>query len=79
MDPTGGGDTSTILADPLLLPLPQSKSNKQQQEENSCALSGVSDYLGRPVQRGSSGGWRSALFVVGTYRSNPQSKRPILQ
>lgn len=58
MDPTGG---DSILADPLLLPLPPSKSNKQQQER----LAGVSDYLGRPVHRGSSGGWRSALFVVG--------------
>ena len=77
MGPTGGADT--ILADPLLHPLPQS-IKQQQEEESSSALAGVSDYLGRPVQRGSSGGWRSALFVVGTYRSNnPQSNRAILQ
>lgn len=65
MDPTGGG--GGILADPLLLP---SKSDKQQQEEDKSSgpLAGVSDYLGRPVHRGSSGGWRSALFVVGTYQ-----------
>ena len=63
MDPTGGGGGGGDTI-PLLL-----TSNKQQQEEDS--LAGVSDYLGRPVQRGSSGGWRSALFVVGTYQSNP--------
>lgn len=56
MDPNGGGDT--ILGDPLL---PLSQSSKQQQDP----LAGVSDYLGRSVHRGSSGGWRSALFVVG--------------
>ncbi|XP_037470249.1 protein NRT1/ PTR FAMILY 5.10-like [Triticum dicoccoides] len=27
-------------------------------------LAGVSDYRGRPVYRSTSGGWRSALFVV---------------
>ncbi|KAJ1273608.1 hypothetical protein BS78_06G294900 [Paspalum vaginatum] len=40
----------TILADPLLI--------------QTQPLDGVSDYRGRPVHRGSSGGWRSALFVV---------------
>ncbi|TVU25134.1 hypothetical protein EJB05_27615 [Eragrostis curvula] len=30
----------------------------------SAVVGGVSDYRGRPVCRGSSGGWRSALFVV---------------
>nr|ACG30156.1 hypothetical protein [Zea mays] len=54
MDPNGGGDT--ILGDPLL---PLSQSSKQQQDP----LAGVSDYLGRSVHRGSSGGWRSALFL----------------
>lgn len=45
--------TDSILGDPLL------------SASNNKPLAGVSDYLGRPVQRGSSGGWRSALFVVG--------------
>ncbi|KAL6651674.1 hypothetical protein ACP70R_010599 [Stipagrostis hirtigluma subsp. patula] len=36
-------------ADPFLLPTP---------------LAGVADYRGRPVYRSTSGGWRSALFVV---------------
>ncbi|CAM0146531.1 unnamed protein product [Urochloa decumbens] len=30
----------------------------------AAPLAGVSDYRGRPVWRGNSGGWRSALFVV---------------
>ncbi|TVU16706.1 hypothetical protein EJB05_40281 [Eragrostis curvula] len=38
---------------PLLLPTRKSE-----------VVGGVSDYRGRPVYRGSSGGWRSALFVV---------------
>ncbi|RLM86128.1 POT family protein [Panicum miliaceum] len=45
-----------ILADPLLLP-PLPAASKQ-------VLAGVTDYRGRPVTRGNSGGWRSALFVV---------------
>ncbi|CAN6236760.1 unnamed protein product [Urochloa humidicola] len=32
--------------------------------EAAAPLAGVSDYRGRAVWRGSSGGWRSALFVV---------------
>ncbi|WVZ87803.1 hypothetical protein U9M48_034384 [Paspalum notatum var. saurae] len=54
MDP---GDT--ILVDPLLLPTPPPPGTAA-----AKPLDGVSDYLGRPVHRGSSGGWRSALFVV---------------
>jgi len=45
-----------MLADPLLLPLPAAAKQ---------VLAGVTDYRGRPVTRGTSGGWRSALFVVG--------------
>jgi len=44
-----------MLADPLLLPLPAAAKQ---------VLAGVTDYRGRPVTRGTSGGWRSALFVV---------------
>ena len=47
-----------MLADPLLLPLPAAAKQ---------VLAGVTDYRGRPVTRGTSGGWRSALFVVGMY------------
>jgi peptide/histidine transporter 3/4 len=46
-----------ILADPLLLPLSLPAAAKH-------VLAGVTDYRGRPVTRGTSGGWRSALFVV---------------
>lgn len=53
MDP---GDR--ILVDPLLLLLPEAEA------EEKPLGGGVSDYRGRPVWRRSSGGWRSALFVV---------------
>lgn len=35
-------------------------------DEEAAPLAGVSDFRGRPVRRGGSGGWRSALFVCGT-------------
>ena len=35
--------------------------------EEAAPLAGVSDFRGLPVSRGGSGGWRSALFVVGTH------------
>lgn len=33
-------------------------------DDDQSPLAGVSDFRGRPVHRASSGGWRSALFVV---------------
>ncbi|KAF0895600.1 hypothetical protein E2562_013909 [Oryza meyeriana var. granulata] len=42
-----------MASDSLLLPA-----------EEAEALSGVSDFRGRPVYRSTSGGWRSALFVA---------------
>jgi peptide/histidine transporter 3/4 len=39
--------------------------------DDQAPLAGVSDFRGRPVRRASSGGWRSALFVVGTYALSP--------
>ena len=35
--------------------------------EDGPPLAGVSDFRGRLVYRTTSGGWRSALFVVGKY------------
>jgi peptide/histidine transporter 3/4 len=39
--------------------------------DDQAPLAGVSDFCGRPVHRNTSGGWRSALFVVGTYALSP--------
>ena len=36
-------------------------------DDEAAPLAGVSDFRGRPVRRAGSGGWRSALFVCGTY------------
>jgi peptide/histidine transporter 3/4 len=38
-------------------------------DDDQSPLAGVSDFRGRPVRRDTSGGWRSALFVVGTSSS----------
>jgi len=57
-----------MLADPLLLPLPAAAKQ---------VLAGVTDYRGRPVTRGTSGGWRSALFVVGMLLSSLHPSHPL--
>ena len=36
-------------------------------DAGEAPLAGVSDFRGRPIYHTSSGGWRSALFVAGTY------------
>ena len=36
-------------------------------DDQARPLAGVSDFRGRPVRRSTSGGWRSAFFVVGTF------------
>ncbi|CAO2037139.1 unnamed protein product [Urochloa humidicola] len=57
MDPGGGGGDRE--REPLLL-----GAGDPLAAAAVAPLAGVCDYRGRPVWRGNSGGWRSALFVV---------------
>ncbi|CAN6269876.1 unnamed protein product [Urochloa humidicola] len=61
MDPGGGGGDR----DPLLLSVVVGDPLGAVAAAAAAPLAGVSDYRGRPVWRSNSGGWRSALFVVG--------------